>query len=73
MMDLVAKGHIRPIAPLTVFPFEEIDAAFRLMRGGNHVGKVVISSGEHSDVKIQVSEIPIAKAMLILLGTSSNS
>jgi len=72
-MDLVAKGHIRPIAPLTVFQFEEIDAAFHFLRQGSHVGKVVISSGDDRVVNVEVCEILCCEATLILVGTSCNA
>ncbi|KAH6662359.1 hypothetical protein B0J14DRAFT_288058 [Halenospora varia] len=52
MMDLVKAGHITPIAPVTVFPFEEIASAFRFLRGATHLGKVVISSGGIHNVKV---------------------
>ncbi|KAH8646008.1 polyketide synthase [Tricladium varicosporioides] len=54
MMDLVKAGHITPIAPVTVFPFEEIVPAFRFLRGATHLGKVVISSGGIHNVKVPV-------------------
>lgn len=55
MMDLAAKGHIKPIVPVTVFLFEDIVGAFLFMRGGNHLGKIVISSGPAASVNIPVS------------------
>ncbi|KAF4630892.1 hypothetical protein G7Y89_g7242 [Cudoniella acicularis] len=52
MMDLATKGHIKPITPVTVFPFEDIVSAFRFLRGGSHVGKVVISNKATKGVHI---------------------
>jgi hypothetical protein len=54
IMDLVTKGHIKPISPVTVFPFEDIVSAFRFLRAGTHIGKVVISNGASSHVEVPV-------------------
>jgi NADPH:quinone reductase-like Zn-dependent oxidoreductase/SAM-dependent methyltransferase/acyl carrier protein/short-subunit dehydrogenase len=39
---LVAKGALTPL-PFRSFPASRIDAAFRLMAGGKHTGKVVVA------------------------------
>ncbi len=54
IMDLVAKGHIKPISPVTIFPFEDIVSAFRFLRAGTHIGKVVISSGASTHIEVPV-------------------
>lgn len=55
MMDLYGKGAIKPISPITVFPFEQIVDAFLFLRGGKHLGKVVISNGSTAKVMLPVS------------------
>lgn len=55
MFDLVAKGHIKPISPMKVFPFEEIIEALRYLRAGTHLGKIVISNGPNAKVQVPVS------------------
>lgn len=55
MFDLIAQKHIKPILPMKIFPFEDIPAAFRYMRGGNHIGKTVISNGPDADIHVPVS------------------
>ena len=52
---LLVEGHIKPISPITVFPFEGIASAFRYMRDGKHIGKIVISNGPQVDVRVPVS------------------
>jgi NADPH:quinone reductase-like Zn-dependent oxidoreductase len=42
---LVDKGALRPL-PFRSFPASRIDAAFRLMASGKHIGKVVVSFPE---------------------------
>ncbi len=54
MMDLAAKGHIKPICPVKVFPFEDIESSLRYLRAGTHLGKVVISNGPGSAVQVPV-------------------
>ena len=43
--ELVEKGALRPL-PFRSFPACRIDAAFRLMAGGKHIGKVVVAFPE---------------------------
>jgi acyl transferase domain-containing protein/NADPH:quinone reductase-like Zn-dependent oxidoreductase/SAM-dependent methyltransferase/acyl carrier protein len=40
--DLVAQGALHPL-PFRAFPAFNVDAAFRLMAGGKHIGKVIVS------------------------------
>jgi acyl transferase domain-containing protein/NADPH:quinone reductase-like Zn-dependent oxidoreductase/SAM-dependent methyltransferase/acyl carrier protein len=40
--DLVEDGALRPL-PFRAFPAMNVDAAFRLMASGKHIGKVVVS------------------------------
>lgn len=54
LMDLVEKGHVKPISPIMVFPFEDIVSAFRYLRAGTHIGKVVISNGTNTHVELPV-------------------
>lgn len=55
MMDLLARGHIKPISPIKTFNFDDIASAFRFMRGGNHFGKIVITDGPDAHPQVQVS------------------
>lgn len=54
LMNLVEKGHVNPISPITVFSFEDIVSAFRYLRSGTHIGKVVISNSKKSNVELPV-------------------
>jgi acyl transferase domain-containing protein/NADPH:quinone reductase-like Zn-dependent oxidoreductase/acyl carrier protein len=45
LSDLVEKGQLGPL-PFRSFPASRIDAAFRLMASGKHIGKVVVSFPE---------------------------
>jgi len=54
MMDLVTKGHIKPITPVTIFSFDKIVEALRYLRAGTHLGKVVISNGPAAQIEITV-------------------
>lgn len=53
-MQLLEEGHIKPISPIKVFPFDQITAAFRYMRDGKHMGKIVISNGKQDDIDLPV-------------------
>ncbi|BCS06389.1 putative secondary metabolism biosynthetic enzyme [Aspergillus luchuensis] len=43
LFELLASGSVRPIEPRTVFPYQDIAGAIRYMRGGEHIGKIIIS------------------------------
>ncbi|KAI3327074.1 reducing type I polyketide synthase [Xylariaceae sp. AK1471] len=52
--DLLEKSCIKPITPIQVFPFDKIPDALRLMRGGKHIGKIVISRVSEPDLRVPV-------------------
>jgi len=54
IFDLVERGSIYPIHPITTFSFNNIPAAFAYMRSGRHIGKIVISDGEQASPKVPV-------------------
>jgi acyl transferase domain-containing protein/NADPH:quinone reductase-like Zn-dependent oxidoreductase/acyl carrier protein/short-subunit dehydrogenase len=45
LSDLVEQGALTPL-PFRAFPASRVDAAFRLMAGGKHIGKVVVAFSE---------------------------
>lgn len=55
MMDMLEKGQIKPISPMKVFPFEDIESSLRYLRAGTHLGKVVISNGPGSIIQVPVT------------------
>ncbi|KAI1747185.1 reducing type I polyketide synthase [Xylaria castorea] len=52
--ELFEKGHIKPIAPIKIFPFDKIPNALRVMRSGKHIGKLVISRAQEPDLQVLV-------------------
>ncbi|KAL9115464.1 MAG: hypothetical protein Q9227_000785 [Pyrenula ochraceoflavens] len=54
VFDLLAKGHIEPIRPITIFSFDDITSAFRYMRDGKHIGKIVISNSSQGDFRVPI-------------------
>lgn len=42
MMEYYSQGILRPVSPITSFPYSKIEAAFRTMQGGDHIGKIVL-------------------------------
>ena len=58
LMSLIHAGHVKPITPIKTFPFENIPGAFHYMRGANHIGKIVISSGDNNNVRVPVRAAP---------------
>jgi NADPH:quinone reductase-like Zn-dependent oxidoreductase len=56
IMDLVHQGVIRPITPITVYPFSQIESAFKLMQLGKHVGKIVLKPSNDDRVPVSSEE-----------------
>ncbi|RYP89225.1 hypothetical protein DL769_000149 [Monosporascus sp. CRB-8-3] len=53
VMGYFEKGHITPIRPIKAFDASSIEAAFRYMQKGQHMGKIVISMrGADGGVKV---------------------
>ena len=42
-MDYCGQGFIKPIRPMKLFEAAHIEAAFRFMRKGQHIGKIIVS------------------------------
>jgi NADPH:quinone reductase-like Zn-dependent oxidoreductase len=52
VFDLMAKQHIRPIAPITAFSIAEVESAFRALQGGKIMGKIVVVPGREDQVRV---------------------
>ncbi|KAJ8063559.1 hypothetical protein OCU04_007431 [Sclerotinia nivalis] len=61
IFKLVEVGHVGPIHPISVYGFDKVVEALSYMRRGQHIGKIVISSGDKEDV-----QLPIRPAISIL-------
>lgn len=55
LFQMIEAGHVNPIAPIHQFSFADIPSAIRFLRAGKHIGKIVISDGAESVVKVPVS------------------
>lgn len=51
VMDLMSYGAIRPTS-ITTMPISEIEAAFRHIQAGKHIGKVILKVEDDQQVKI---------------------
>ncbi|KGO37897.1 Acyl transferase/acyl hydrolase/lysophospholipase [Penicillium expansum] len=58
IFTLMQGGHLSPITPMHIFSFRDIPAAFRLLRSGKHIGKLVISDGPDAKVEVPVRPAP---------------
>ncbi|KAI2616727.1 reducing type I polyketide synthase [Hypoxylon sp. NC1633] len=59
IFTLVNQKRLRPISPMTIFSFNDTLAAFRLIRSGRHMGKVVISDGPNAKIEVTARKAPI--------------
>ncbi|KAL5323307.1 hypothetical protein ACEPPN_007841 [Leptodophora sp. 'Broadleaf-Isolate-01'] len=62
VFQLLRDGQIRSISPIKTFGFNNIAAAFAFMRGGRHIGKIVITNGLE-----EVPKVPVRPALKRLL------
>jgi NADPH:quinone reductase-like Zn-dependent oxidoreductase/SAM-dependent methyltransferase len=51
-MSLWEEGKIKEPTPLNVFNFSQIEASFRLVQSGKHIGKVVLTAGKDDLVPV---------------------
>lgn len=50
MMEFFNRGEIGPIHPITHFTASQIEESMRFMQKGSHIGKVVVSLPETSEI-----------------------
>lgn len=60
IFTLIEAGHIKPIHIGKTFAFEDVHAAFRYMRSGTNIGKVVITRDAAKDVQVPVKPTALA-------------
>ncbi|KAI0197885.1 putative polyketide synthase [Astrocystis sublimbata] len=63
MMDLIISGQVKPISPVTLFPYHDIPAAMRFMRSANHIGKIIISNKECAEPVSTVAVRPAPRTL----------
>ncbi|KAH7138739.1 KR domain-containing protein [Dendryphion nanum] len=71
IVKLASEGKITAPQPLQIFKSGEIDQAFRLMKSGKHIGKILIKFSDNDLVlakRIRTQEIFDAKATYVLAG-----
>ena len=56
VFDLHAKGVVKPVYPLTIYPFSKIEDAFRSMQSGESAGKIVFVPESEDRVKVGFPE-----------------
>ena len=54
VLSMIQQGAIRPVQPITVFPLEDLEKAFRIMQTGKHIGKIIVKSADRSSVKVRL-------------------
>nr|BAM77409.1 polyketide synthase [Talaromyces purpureogenus] len=59
LFELINGGFIKPITPIHKFSWTDIPAAFRFLRPGTHIGKVVLSQdGPKPKVEVPIRRAP---------------
>ncbi|KAK8054270.1 hypothetical protein PG996_013571 [Apiospora saccharicola] len=52
MADLIENQVVKPIQPVTAYPMQDIQAAFRFVQSGAQTGRVVLSAGPEEQVRV---------------------
>jgi hypothetical protein len=72
VFDLLRKGAIKPLSPVTIFPFSQFEQGFRALQSGYVRGKVVFVAEPDEMVPVMPQEIvsqPLdANSMYLLVG-----
>ncbi|KAL4765263.1 uncharacterized protein BDW70DRAFT_155749 [Aspergillus foveolatus] len=50
--SLVEQQVVKPVYPVTVYPMQDVQAAFRFVQTGDQMGKVVLSAGSDEQVYV---------------------
>ncbi|TGJ81907.1 hypothetical protein E0Z10_g6842 [Xylaria hypoxylon] len=58
LFELIEGSHIKPINPIHTFSWSEIPSAIRFLRGGNHIGKIVLSDNSSNNIQVPVRHAP---------------
>ena len=53
VMDLVHRGIAKPVYPVTVYNYSQVEEAFRFMQVGKHVGKIVLRADDKDLVPVR--------------------
>ncbi|KAJ5773670.1 hypothetical protein N7457_008566 [Penicillium paradoxum] len=69
---LLEAGHVKPVHVATTFGWDNMSGAMRYMRSANHIGKIVITSGDEPvNVPVRPSRLPLelrAEVGYLLIG-----
>ncbi|CZS97698.1 related to polyketide synthase [Rhynchosporium agropyri] len=72
VFNLMGKGLVKPISPITVFPISKVESAFRTLQGGKIMGKIVIVPRPDDQVRAVPSKTPNnllqANATYVIIG-----
>lgn len=61
VFDLIDKGLVKIIEPIVVNPISEIEATFRLMQSGKHVGKLLVEVATDQPLNVQPARPRLAE------------
>lgn len=51
ILDIIDRGDLKPVHPVTIYPMTQIEDAFRLIAARKHVGKLVLVADENTMVQ----------------------
>lgn len=52
---MLRQSVISSIEPINVYPFSQMESAFRLIQGGKHMGKMVLRADSETTVQVSAS------------------
>ena len=55
--DFLQRGITHPVTPLVTYPISDVEAAFRLMQTGKHLGKIALSFNDDAVIPVARSGV----------------
>jgi NADPH:quinone reductase-like Zn-dependent oxidoreductase len=61
VVELASQDEISPAKELTVYPYSQLEDAFRNLQGGKHIGKIILKSSQEDLVNVSPHQCSIAQ------------
>ncbi|KAI0970360.1 putative polyketide synthase [Xylaria arbuscula] len=65
LMDLINARVVKLNLPIKLFPYSDIPSALRFMRSANHIGKIIISNKDHTEMDPMIPVRPAVRALTL--------
>ncbi|KAI1361343.1 putative polyketide synthase [Xylaria arbuscula] len=63
LIDLINARVVKLNLPIKLFPYSDIPSALRFMRSANHIGKIIISNKDHTEMDPMIPVRPAVRKL----------